>query len=255
MAKSYLVRQRDEQAYDTFYSTTVDEAKQYTDDPVLPQYKQPPKRLDGGTPPHQFTVVHDYYRAQYYEVLDLLIGEISRRFDQKSLALPAAIEELLMKASNNTEESVISVPDKIVEAYSRDVNIKKLERQLQMLPDLVSAYKTSLHVRLLKITSVRTICDMLQSVPIAQEMFCEVHKLIRIYLTIPVTTATAERSFSALRRVKTYLRSTMSEERLNNAMLLHVHKDVSSNIDILKIAEMFVSVNSRRQGFFGNFAD
>ena len=54
--------------------------------------------LDGG---HQFTVVRDYYRAQYYEVLDLLIGEISRRFDQKSLAIPGAIEELLMKASNN----------------------------------------------------------------------------------------------------------------------------------------------------------
>jgi len=64
-------------------------------------------------------------------VLDL-IGEISQQFDLGSLALPTAIEELLMKASNNTEESALKVPDRIVEAYSRDVNIKKLEMQLQV---------------------------------------------------------------------------------------------------------------------------
>ena len=57
-------------------------AKQNTDDPALPRYKRPPKRFDGGAPPHQFTVVQDYYRAQYYEVFDILIGEISRCFDQ-----------------------------------------------------------------------------------------------------------------------------------------------------------------------------
>ena len=43
----------------------------------------------------------------------------------------------------------------------------------------------------------------------------------------------------------------MSEERLDNVTLLHVHKDLSENIDLLKIAKTFVSVNSHRQGFFG----
>ena len=95
----------------------------------------------------------------------------------------------------------------------------------------------------------------MHSVPLAREMFCEVDKLLRIYLTIPITTATAERSFSALRRIKTYLRSTMSEERLNNTMLLHVHKDLCDKTDLSKIAQMFVSCNSRRQGYFGNFAE
>ena len=45
-----------------------------------------------------------------------------------------------------------------------------------------------------------------------------------IYM-IPVTTATAERSFSALRRLKTYSRSTMSKERLNHTMLLYPRRD------------------------------
>ena len=136
MAKSYLVRQRDSKAYDSFYSSVVDQAKEYTDDPVLPRYKKIPKRLDDGAQPHRFTTVQDYYRAQYYEVLDL-IGEISRRFDQDSLALPIAAEGLLTMAANNVEGSDISVPSKIVEAYSKDVDMKKLGRQLQMLPDLM----------------------------------------------------------------------------------------------------------------------
>ena len=53
------------------------------------------------------------------------------------------------------------------------------------------------------------------AVPMAATMFSEVDVLLQLYLTIPATTATAERSFSALRRVRTYLRSTMTEKRLN----------------------------------------
>lgn len=62
-------------------------------------------RVDGGYQPHRFTDVHEFYRVQYYDVLDLLNEEISRRFDQASLALPAAIEDVLVKAINNSDES------------------------------------------------------------------------------------------------------------------------------------------------------
>ena len=122
----------------------------------------------------RFTDVHDYYRAQYFEVLDVLIGEISRRFDQDSLALPTAIEKLLIMVANKIEGADISVPS---EAYSKDVDMKKLGRQLQMIPDLVSAYKSSQHLKLFKVTTIRIICDMLQAVPMAREMFSEVDKL------------------------------------------------------------------------------
>ena len=45
----------------------------------------------------------------------------------------------------------------------------------------------------------------------------------------------------------------MTEERLNNVMLLHIHKDLSGELDLVKIADTFVSANSHRQGYFGNF--
>ena len=131
--------------------------------------------------------------------------------------------------------------------------MKKLERQLPMFPDLISVYKNSKHLKVFKVTTIHTICDMLQAVPMAREMFSEIDKLLRLYLTVPVTTATSERSFSALRRIKTYLCSTMSDERLNNVMLLHVHKNFCDDLDLLKVAKSFISANSRRQGYFGHF--
>ena len=44
------------------------------------------------------------------------------------------------------------------------------------------------------------------------DMLPERHELLRIVLTIPITTCSAERSFSALRRLKTFLQSTMPSD-------------------------------------------
>ena len=70
---------------------------------------------------------------------------------------------------------------------------------------------------------------------------------------MPATTATSERSFSALRRMKTYLRSTMKQERLNSIMTLHIHKDLTDKLQLDEVANSFVSKSDRRQQFFGKF--
>ena len=70
---------------------------------------------------------------------------------------------------------------------------------------------------------------------------------------MPSTNATSERSFSTLRRVKTYLRSTMGQERLNHLMILNVHKDHTDSIDIVDIAKQFISDSEHRLRVFGKF--
>ena len=55
--------------------------------------------------------------------------------------------------------------------------------------------------------------------------------LIQILATLPVTTATNERSFSALKYLKTYLRNTTKEMRLNGLALLYVHRDISLDLE------------------------
>lgn len=56
-----------------------------------------------------------------------------------------------------------------------------------------------------------------------------VNKLLQILATLPVTLCTAKRSFSTLKYLKSYLRNTTSETRLNGLALLYVHKDILVN--------------------------
>ena len=70
-------------------------------------------------------------------------------------------------------------------------------------------------------------------------------------MVMPVSNATSKRSFSALRRVTTYLRSTMTQARLNNFMVLHVHKDRLDKIDLSQIGNKFIAAHDHRRSIFG----
>ncbi|XP_057809843.1 uncharacterized protein LOC131024354 [Salvia miltiorrhiza] len=71
----------------------------------------------------------------------------------------------------------------------------------------------------------------------------------RILLTVPVTVASAERNFSKLKLIKTYLRSSMSQERLNGLTILAIEKDMLEHINIDVIINDFASAKARRKHF------
>ena len=62
-------------------------------------------------------------------------------------------------------------------------------------------------------------------------LYPNIRKLLKIFLTVPVTTCTAERSFSLLRLLKTHHRSSMGQVRMNGLALLAVHKDIRLSYD------------------------
>jgi len=64
---------------------------------------------------------------------------------------------------------------------------------------------------------------------------------------LPVSTATSERSFSTMRRLKTYLRSSIGNERMTGLALLSIRKDLQ--IDREKIMNDFVASSNRRFDF------
>ena len=80
-------------------------------------------------------------------------------------------------------------------------------------------------------------------------MVSQVVKLIRLPLVMPATNSVSERSFSAMRRIKTYLRSTMSQKRLNSTMILHVHKEQTDNLDFKFLSNEFVSKSDYRKSY------
>ncbi len=83
-------------------------------------------------------------------------------------------------------------------------------------------------------------------------MFREFDKLIKLYLTLPVTTASAERAFSTLNRLKNTLRNSMTQSRLNHCLLTHIHKEKLDEIDPNQIMSTFIASNEKRQAFFGS---
>ena len=60
-------------------------------------------------------------------------------------------------------------------------------------------------------------------IPAKKQLMAEVCTVLILILIMSTSNATGEDSFSALRCIKTYLCSTMGQERLNNLMLLHIH--------------------------------
>ena len=86
-----------------------------------------------------------------------------------------------------------------------------------------------------------------------RSLFREIDILLRLLLVVPASSATAERSFSCLRRLKHYLRSTMSQCSLNYLAVLHVHQDRVDALGLRAIHQEFVAKTDYRKNVFGNF--
>ena len=69
---------------------------------------------------------------------------------------------------------------------------------------------------------------------------------LRIYCTLPVTVAEAEQSFSVLKRIKNYLRSTMCQMRLTSLGTLAVESELAKQLDFNEIIETFANKKARK---------
>jgi len=75
-------------------------------------------------------------------------------------------------------------------------------------------------------------------------MFPNIECLLKILCIIPVTTATSERSFSSLKRIKTYLRSTMNQSRLNGLAMLNINKHIKITTE--EVLDIFSTKHNRK---------
>ena len=80
--------------------------------------------------------------------------------------------------------------------------------------------------------------------------FPQLLKLLILFLIIPVTVTTAERSFSKLKIIKSYLRSSMSQERLDGLAMLAIEKSAITPDIEERIIKDFLQRNARRRTRF-----
>jgi hypothetical protein len=88
----------------------------------------------------------------------------------------------------------------------------------------------------------QTAVESLQ-VAVGLETYPAILTMLQIFATLPVTTATGERSFSALKYLKNYLQSTMTEDRLNSLAHLYINRDIE--LEYGKVIEEFGTRNRR----------
>uniref|UniRef100_H3AEC9 Uncharacterized protein n=1 Tax=Latimeria chalumnae TaxID=7897 RepID=H3AEC9_LATCH len=139
--------------------------------------------------------------------------------------------------------------DKVRNIYSGDIDFEQLEAELKLLTGIVKQQLPEVK----EVTSIDTIVPFLSDWCDTKLFLSNIFRVLQIYLLALMCIASGERSFSAQRRMKTYLRSTMPEKRYNNLLMLHVHKDRTDEIDLKCIAREFVQRNQGRHNLFGSF--
>ena len=155
------------------------------------------------------------------------------------------LETLLLKAA--TQKDFSREVEDVVSLYKDDIDKAEPTTQLEILGATLKREEKS-------IVTIHELIQYLQSLTSGQHsLLSQVCRVGRLLLVLPATDATSERSFSSLRRLKGYLRSTMSQPRLNHVMILNIYKELLDKLDLRAVAKEFVGSNEHRLSVFGKF--
>ncbi|KAJ8404320.1 hypothetical protein AAFF_G00340930 [Aldrovandia affinis] len=231
--KTSMQDKRTEEHFDVLFSKATAVATKLDLQPIqMPHVRKPTKHYTGQAAAHIHPDAQSLYRAQFYNALDTVNTQFIERFDQAGFHRLQQLENVLLHGDM----------DKVVDEYP-ELNSRLLQVQLAMF-EANYTYDTSSDV-------ASIIREMM---PEVKGLFGQVEALVRLLLVVPASSAEAERSFSALRRLKTWLRSSMSQTRLNNVAICHVHQKKLDRLDLEGICQSFISVNDKRKKAFGSFA-
>ena len=214
--------------------------------PKLKRKAQPPLRFQNENlivAPGPSTA-KDYYEEIYLDAFEYIIKCLEERFDQKGLQMYENLQQVLILAAKKEdyEEKLKEVLQFYNNEKSYDFNEDSLRTQLKMF---------SANYPQKDDTNMEDIIEHLMSMPSSsRKMISEVVKILELILVLPATNATSERTFSKLRLIKTYLRSTMTQGRLNHLMICAIYHEDLDNLDLEEMAFKFVERYPSRQHIF-----
>lgn len=170
----------------------------------------------------------------FNKCLDLLINQLNIRFDcfkniYKCFDIlhPNSIARF---DSSELENKAMN----LIEKYPDDLN-----------PNLISELN---QLKLLlgnKLTNIKTIKDFATFILIENDFLLSslpnLSTALQLFLVLPVTSASAERSFSKLKLIKSFLRSAMTNERLNCLALISIENERASNLDLDELVAQFLN--------------
>lgn len=178
----------------------------------------------------------------FFSTLDIVIRSIGERFDLLSshsdhfqfLWDICKFSDLPEKEQLNCclqLEGVLTDKNR----NERDINGTELFHELQFLKNLNLQTPTQMLNYIIK-------NNLTHSVPNASVA-------LRILLTMPVSVASAERTFSKLKLIKNYLRSSMGQQRLDNLAIISIESDLLDNINMTELISEFSRKKARKATF------
>ena len=155
----------------------------------------------------------DYYRINvYFRFIDHILQQLNDRFTEEHIDVIAA-QQLVPGNIENLETSHLVAIKKFYGKYLDHHEMLSLNQEVN---------RWVVHFRSTpRLSATEALANSNPS------LFPTIHKILRIFLSIPVSSVACERSFSGLRRLKLWTRSSMSEDRLSGLAMLLLHRDTA----------------------------
>ena len=181
----------------------------------------------------------------YFVTFDKIINSIKDRFHLTDDQIYVHLREILIKPFKEQDwEDDLQI---VLQNYgANEFDVLSLKTQLLLLPEIPEFYDLDSRMQL----SVKI--DLFQKLDtIKRILVAKVIQLVKLILIMLATNAVSERSFSSFKRIKTYLLSTITNNRLNHLLILHIHKLLTDRLDLTNVADEFVEEREERKSKFG----
>ena len=165
----------------------------------------------------------------WFPVLDHILSELDRRFTKTNLDLMKSVQACSPSSSSFLEPTQLNY---LASFYSLSTDL--------LANECVLAKGT------LQNKELNSVTDVYRHIHPLQAAFPTLKKILQIALTLAVSTAQCERSFSAVKRIKTYLRTVMTEKRLADIALLSIENDLSDKISLDDVVTDFGGQDKNR---------
>ena len=160
----------------------------------------------------------------------------------------------LTEISIKTTTEIKAAAEKLVSSYPKDLEVG-LESELLQLAHLMksiprASYETVSSSGGAKAAKIPEL-EMYQMIHRhgMVETFANVENVLRLYLCMPVTNCTGERSFSKMKLIKNYLRNTMQQDRLSSLTLLSIEHEKLRELDYTDVIKQCASQKARKKSF------
>jgi predicted RNA-binding protein YlxR (DUF448 family) len=232
---SVLTTRRDDfDHFDQVYGYACDSMTDLEVPVVMPRLTS--RQKNRANPPADSAAEY-YRRAVYFPLVDSVLADLNYRFVENATLDKLNDLTYFVPACVVLNESLINISSLLKRySFADAADEVKLRGELALWRQRWIRLKTESNV-----VVPETAADALEACD--RMTFPFIHTFLCILVTLPVSTASAERSFSTLRRLKTWLRSRMTEERLTGLALMNIHRDIPVDVD--KVIDRFAKSNRR----------